>query len=450
MRVSTLLPNDRTEKYRQPVQLSDLIHYFQDGSKPRSAWRVGAEFEKFALHPQTGQTISYEQPGGIREILQRLVDRFGWEPHYQGGHLTTLTRLGSAISLEPGCQVEFSSPPVEHLNDLANHLHQHRAELQAVTSDLPITWIAAGVTPFTKVEDFPKPLRNRHQMMAEYMPSRGPMSLHMMYATASTQVAFDYSDEEDALAKFTTALKLSPIINAIWANSPIYGGEQTGWASFRARIWLGMDPDRCGLLPELLVAEHRFETWTNYLLDVPMLFRLEQGELAPADGRPFRDFLNQGLDGRWPTLADWELHLTTVFPEVRLKQFLEVRGADANPPALALAVPAFWKGLLYDRQALAAAQEVVRQVTPAELVQTYTNGAKNGLNTLHHGRPLLDWAKELLTVAQVGLKLQNCADDCAYLEPVEELLHGGESAGTRLTRQPVSWSQLQREWNYIS
>jgi glutamate--cysteine ligase len=447
--VSTLLPDQSSGEYQQPVQHAELTNYFHQGSKPKADWRIGAEFEKFALHRNTGKLVKYDEPGGISQILESLVQRYGWEPHFQQGVLTTLTRLGSAISLEPGCQLEFSSPPVEDLHRLADHLLFHRDEIRSVVDPEQIVWVGAGVTPISKVEEFPKPLRQRHQLMAESMPKRGPMSLYMMYATASTQATFDYSDEADAMKKLATALTLSPIINAIWGNSPIYGGEKTGWTSFRGRIWLGMDPDRCGLLPKLVASELSFATWTEYLLDLPLLFLHHDGELLPPDGRTFRDFLNHGIAGRFPTLADWELHLTTVFPEVRLKQFLEVRGADANPPALALAVPAFWKGLLYDPQALEAACHVAKKFEPHELPGLFESVATAGLSAHYQGRSVLDWAKELLTVSQVGLKLQNHPEECRFLEPVEAILDAGQSPGMQLHAKPtLSLPDLWQAWEY--
>lgn len=439
--MSTTLPDVASDTSLDPISLSDLTGYFHSGGKPVSAWRVGAEFETFVVERATGRALSYDEPGGIRDLLQALSERFGWHPHYRGDRLTLLTRAGSMVSLEPGGQVEFSSPPVAHLDDLAAELHRHRAEVRAVIDADRVAVIAAGVTPFARVEDIPPPVRRRHALMAEYLPARCPMAKHMMLATASTQAAFDYADEADAVRKFALGLTLGPVVNAIWGNSPLYGGEPTGWVSYRGRVWLGMDPDRSGLLPHLLAEGLSFDRWTNYLLDVPMLFTVRDGDYHPAGGRTFRDFLAHGIDGRFPTLADWEVHITTVFPEVRLKQFLEVRGADANAPPLALAVPAFWKGLFYDANALAAAEVVARNFRPADLPTLFEMAARDGLAAKWDGHALAGWAGELTEIARKGLRRQaersGVADERDYLDPVKEVLDRGTSPGDVLdARRP--------------
>jgi glutamate--cysteine ligase len=349
--------------------------------------------------------------------------------------------------------VEFSSPPVRHVGELAAELHRHRDEVRAVVDPDRVAWVAAGVTPFTRVEDIPPPVRRRHRLMAEYLPARGPKAAHMMQATASTQAAFDYADEADAVRKFAVALTLGPVVNAVWANSPLYGGEPTGWASYRGRVWLGMDPDRSGLLGHLLADGLSFDRWVRYLLDVPMLFTVRDGGYHPAGGCTFRDFLTRGIDGRFPTMADWEVHLTTVFPEARLKQFLEVRGADANPPALALAVPAVWKGLLYDTDALAAAGEIARHFRPADLPGVFEAAARHGLAAEHGGRPLLTWAGEVIEVAADGLRRQaersGLPDERSFLDPVFDILDRGTAPGTdtmaaHASRRPTSADTLSR------
>ena len=434
--MSTTLPDAGADGSLPPLTLADLPAYFHRGGKPPADWRVGAEFEKFAVERATGRPLGYDEPGGIRDILQAMVDRFGWQPHYRNERLVMLTRGGAAVSLEPGGQVEFSTPPVRNVGELAAELHRHRDEVRAVVDLDRVAWVAAGVTPFTRVEDIPPPVRRRHRLMAEYLPARGPKAAHMMQATASTQAAFDYADEADAVRKFAAALTLGPVVNAVWGNSPLYGGEPTGWASFRGRVWLGMDPDRSGLLTHLLNDGLSFDRWVRYLLDVPMLFTVRDGGYHPAGGRTFRDFLARGINGRFPTLADWEVHLTTVFPEARLKQFLEVRGADANPQALALAVPAVWKGLLYDAGALAAAGDLARHFRPADLPGVFEAAARHGLAAEHGGRALLAWAREVIEVAAGGLRRQaersGLPDERPFLDPVFEVLERGMSPGSEM------------------
>ena len=405
----------------EPVGLDDTLDYFHAGGKPRELWRVGAEFEKFALDRRTGRAITYGEPGGVRDILQTLARRFGWQPRHEGDSLTSLSREGCVISLEPGGQVEFSTPPLRNLGDMARELFRHRDELRAVVDPSQVIWVAAGVTPFARVESIPLGPRRRHAVMAEYLPSRSPTALAMMKATASTQAAFDYADEADAVTKFTVALKLGPLFNALLVNGAYRHGEPSGWASYRGRVWQGMDPDRSGPLVTLLDHGLSFESYRDYLLDVPMLFLFRDGDYRPAGGRTFRDYLTHGIDGRFPTPADWELHLTTVFPDVRLKNFLEVRGADATPPATALGVPAFWKGLLYDPESLAEAAAMADTIAPGDLPGLGESVSRHGLNATHAGRSVRAWATELLDLATRGLTNQDAADEVTYLESLRRV-----------------------------
>ena len=335
-RIATLEPTQQ-----EPITHAELRAYFHKAAKPPERWRIGAEFEKFAVERATGRALSYHEPGGVREMLALLARDFGWEPFVnETGHITALLRDQAIISLEPGGQVELSTAPAAEIADIALQLAVHLAELHAVADPKKTAWLAAGVTPLARVEDVPLMPRQRHAVMAEYLPRRSPTALHMMKATASTQVTLDFADEADAARKFTTALKLGPIVNAIWGNAPLYAGKATGCVSYRGRIWQGMDPDRSGLLLDLLERGFSFDAWVDYLLDAPMMFTCVNGGYRPAEGRTFRDFMQTGQDGYYPALSDWETQLTTVFPEVRLKKFLEVRGADAVPGPLALGVPA--------------------------------------------------------------------------------------------------------------
>ncbi len=409
----------------EPVTDAALVGYFEAGAKPRGEWKIGAEFEKFLLDRDTGRQIGFAQPGGAADVLPELAARFGWDTHFDGEHLVALSRDGATVSVEPGGQIEFSTPPLKSLADLATELLRHRDELRAVVA--PNVAVAAlGVTPFSLVNDIPFGPRPRHLIMAEYLPQRCRTAHQMMKATASTQVTFDYSDESDAARKMAVALALSPVVNAIWGNGGVTGGTGCEWASRRGQVWLGMDPDRSGLLPDLLARGVSFRAWTDYLLDVPMFFRCRDGAYTSAGGRTFRDFLAHGIDGEFPTRSDWELHISTVFPEVRLKQFLEVRGADANPPALALAVPAFWKGLLYNDMALSAAEAVAKRFPPAELAALFEAAARDGLAASFGGRTVRDWATELATIARGGLHADG---EGSYLDPVFAILDAGVSPG---------------------
>lgn len=426
--MSTHLGHDATtDRNDEPISADDLPAYFAEGAKPRAAWRIGAEFEKFLLHRDTGRQIGYDGPGGAAEVLAALAGGpFGWQSHRDGDHLVALSRGKSTVSVEPGGQLEFSTPPLERVAELEAELHRHRDELRAVVE--PHVAVAAlGVTPVSLVDEIPFGPRARHLLMAEYLPTRSRTAHQMMKATASTQVTFDYGDEADAARKMTVALALNPVVNAVWGNGGVTGGKGCGWASRRGQVWCGMDPDRSGLLTKLLAVGVSFRGWTEFLLDVPMLFHCRKGNYSPADCT-FREYLNRGIGGHFPTRADWELHITTVFPEVRLKHFLEVRGADANPPALALAVPALWKGLLYSERSLGAALELAKSFPPAELPKLFEAVARDGLAAEFGGRPVRAWATEVAGIARAGLAETG---EEKYLDPVFAVLEAGVSPGGR-------------------
>jgi glutamate--cysteine ligase len=418
----------------QPVAVADLHAYFHEAAKAPTDFRVGAEFEKFAVETATGRALTYAEPGGIRAILSGVADCFHWQRHVnEAGHLTGLVRDGATVSLEPGGQVELSTAPAIHIGQIAAAFRHHLDDLRAVSDPCRVDWIAAGVTPLCPIEAISLMPRSRHQIMARYLPQRSPTALHMMKATASTQCSFDYADEEDAARKFTTALKLGPIVNALWGNAPLYNGQRTGHVSYRGHIWRSMDPDRSGLLTDLLADGFSLEGWVEYLLDVPMMFTHLGGHYQAAGSSTFRDFMQTGQDDRFPTLADWELHLTTVFPDVRLKKFLEVRGADAVAGPLALSVPALWKGLLYDEISLDAAELMAEEIPVTDLAPLFEIAYRSGLAAEYEGRRLSAWCRDLVDLAAAGLQrqaeLRGHSHERRYLDPAYEVLERGRSPG---------------------
>ncbi len=432
--MSTHLPGTGTDD--TPVTEADLIEYFRDGAKPRAGWRVGAEFEKFAVDRATGRQIGFDD--GIEAVLHALATHFAWEPHHEVGRLTTLTRGASTISVEPGGQLELSTAPSLRLSELRAELDTHLRELRAVTDPAQVAWIACGVTPFSTVEEIPLNPRPRHRLMAEYLPTRSPTALHMMKATASTQVTFDYADEADAGRKFAVALLLAPVVNALFANSPLYAGAPTGFVSFRANIWHRMDPDRSGLLTELLAGDMSFAKWVQHALNVPLLILSDGDSYAPAPAVTFRQFLNRGIDGRFPTCHDWDVHLSTLFTEARMKRFIEVRGADATTTPVSVA--ALWKGLLYDPDALAEAERLARQLVPGELRAMSEAVSRDGLRAVCKWGTVADVCRELLAIAATGLRAQG--EDISELDALRADRTPGEV-------WPASVAGVVRDFEYI-
>ena len=421
--MSTHLPGNGIDD--TPVSEADLIAYFHEGAKPAPAWRVGGEFEKFAVARDTGRQLGFDD--GIEHVLHALATHFAWDPHAEAGRLTTLTRGGSTISVEPGGQLELSTPPTVRLSELHSELDTHLRELRTVTDPARVAWIACGVTPVSSVDDITLNPRPRHRLMAEYLPTRSATALHMMKATASTQVTFDFADEADAGRKFAVALRLSPVVNAMFASAPMYAGKRTEFVSYRGHIWHRMDPDRSGLLTDLLAGEVTFARWVELVLDVPLLLLTDGDALRPAPGVTFRQFLRHGIAGRFPTRHDWDVHLSTMFTEARLKRFLEVRGADATPTPLALSAPAVWKGLLYDADALSAATELARDFDPEDLRLLSKVAAQYGLRAKYRDALIADWCREVVAIADSGLKRQG--EDVAYLDALREVIASGRSPG---------------------
>jgi glutamate--cysteine ligase len=376
---------------------------------------VGAEFERFAVERGTGRPITFAESNGLESLLKKLADGFGWEPHEENGHVTTLSRDGATVSLEPGGQVEFSTPPRETIHDIVRDYEGHCREVAEVAPDRD--FLSAGVHPTAAVDAIPLGPRPRHAVMAAYLPARSPRALAMMKATASIQVAFDYESEADAVRKFTVALKFAPLVNAMWANSSVAAGKLATHYSERAAVWQGMDPARSGLLTGLLKEGLSFETWTRYLLDVPRLFHVHDGRYEPANGTTFREWMVRGIRGVYPTLGDWDVHLTTVFPEARLKHFLEVRGADANPAPMAFAIPAFWKGLFYHAPTLSLAVAFADDLRPDDLNRLWKDVAEIGPAATVNGETVAAWNRRIVRLARAGLEAQGQGEE-AFLDPL--------------------------------
>ena len=321
----------------RPLTLEDLVAWFDKGSKPKSDWRVGAEHEKFVFRLGTHETVPYEpsppEHGGIKALLDGLT-RFGWAPVMEAGHVIALERGKANVSLEPGGQFELSGAPLETIHDICEETGQHLQEVKIVADELGIGFLGLGFTPVWRRDQIPVMPKGRYKIMREYMPKVGGLGLDMMFRTCTVQANLDFGSEADMVAKFRTSLALQPICTALFANSPFIEGKPSGFVSARANVWTDVDPDRTGMLDFVFRDGFGFETYANYALNVPMYFAKRGDRYIDLAGRSFRDFMDgklAELPGERPSIKDWADHTTTIFPEVRLKQYLEMRGADSGP-----------------------------------------------------------------------------------------------------------------------
>lgn len=409
----------------------ELEEYFHHSAKPRDQWRVGTEYEKVGIDRLSAKAIPYSGPRGVEAILKALTEEHNWQPQEEEGHVIGLIREKAQVHLEPGGQIELSGEPCENIHCTHAEFTQHMRELVEVAERLGVVFLGLGIQPVSSLEGIAWVPKKRYRIMAPYMQRVGTMGHRMMKQTATVQANIDYSDEKDAMAKFRAAMGLSPLITAIFANSPISEGQLNGYKSFRAHIWTRTDRDRCGLLPFAFSADLSFGHYVEYALDVPMYFILRDGTYIDFTGIPFRHFLTHGYKGHYATIEDWDFHLTTLFPEVRIKRFMEVRSADSQPPELMPALPALVKGLLYDSDCLQAAWDLVKGWSWDERMEVYHDSHRYALGARIRRFSLLDLAKELLEIAWEGLKRQaalnrNGEDETIYLKPLKDLVFQGK------------------------
>jgi glutamate--cysteine ligase len=391
---------------------ADLIGFLEAGNKPPEAWRIGTEHEKFAFRWSDFRRLPYDGPDGIRALLQGL-EEFGWEGVYEGETLIGLRKGNASVSLEPGGQVELSGAAVETIHQTCDEVNTHLSEVKKVTEELGVGLIGLGFDPKWRREDIPWMPKGRYKIMRAYMPTRGTLGLDMMLRTCTVQVNLDFSSEADMVKKFRVGLALQPVATALFANSPFTEGKPNGFVSYRSHVWTDTDPDRCGILPFVFEDGMGFERYVDYALDVPMYFVYREGAYIDASGQSFRDFLAgklPALPGELPTLGDWSDHLTTIFPEVRLKSFLEMRGADGGPWRSLCALPALWVGLVYDSDALDEAWELVKDWSLKEYTALRDEVPIGGFATPFRGGTVRDLARRVLGIARGGLRRRNRPD----------------------------------------
>jgi len=427
-----------------PLSRDDLIHAMSKGEKPKDQWRIGAEHEKFGFDKSTLRRPAYEGDNGILAMLTGL-QRFGWSPVEEAGYVIALERKNAegftaSISLEPGGQFELSGAPLKDIHDICNETGQHLMEVKQVADQLNLGFLGAGFDPLWRREDVPVMPKGRYGIMRAYMPKKGSLGLDMMLRTCTIQANLDFDSEADMIMKFRTSLALQPIATALFACSPFTEGKPNGFLSARANVWTDTDPDRTGMLDFVFAEGFGYERYADYALDTPMYFAKRGETYVDLSGQSFRKFMTEGLDalpGERATAKDWADHLTTLFPEVRLKQYLEMRGADGGPWSRICALPALWAGVLYDAPSLAAAWDLCKDWDIADHERLRRDVTRLGLKAEVAGRSVRDIAVDLVDIARQGLKNRarfsgGMVDERGYLSELEDIADSGVTPADRL------------------
>ena len=423
-----------------PIErFEQLAEYMASGNKPASDWRIGTEHEKFGYLADTLAPLPYDGPRSVRAVLEGIEQRFGWTRVEEQGNIIGLTKGGANVSLEPGGQLELSGAAVETLHQTDAELHSHLAEVRAVADPLGVRFIGIGAAPIWRHEDMDRMPKGRYRLMTDYMGRVGTHGTQMMYRTCTVQVNLDFASEADMVKKMRVALALQPVATALFSSSPFFEGKPNGHKSWRSRIWRGLDDARTGMLPFVFEDGFGFERYVDYTLDVPMYFVYREGKYINALGQSFRDFLKgrlPALPGEVPTLSDWADHMTTVFPEARVKKYIEMRGADAGSAAMLTALPAFWIGLMYDQSALDAAWDIAKSWDAETREALRVAASVDGMAANTHGIKMQDLAAQVLSLSQAGLaarnRCQDGKDESIWLAPLSDIVTSGKSAADRL------------------
>ena len=425
-----------------------LAAYFEEACTPVADWRLGTEHEKFVFRREDLRPIPYDGERGINAFLGAL-ERFGWEPILENGKRIALSRGGCNITLEPGGQLELAGAPLTHVHQSCDEVHTHLHQVKTVAAEMNLGLIGLGFHPTARRDEIPWMPKQRYEIMGNYMPRVGSLGLDMMLRTTTVQVNLDYASEADMVKKFRVGLALQPIATALFANSPFTEGRPNGFLSYRSQIWTDTDNDRAGMLPFVFESGMGFERYVDYALDVPMYFVYRDGRYIDAAGLSFRDFLDGRLavlPGERPTMGDWNDHLTTIFPEVRLKRFMEMRGADGGPWRRLCAFPALWAGLCYDPATLDAAWELVADWRAEERQYLREQVPRTALATDFRGHRLQHVARDVIAMASQGLAARDFTDSRGHDERqfLEKL---AEIAETGVTPAEELLSRYHHEWN---
>ncbi|WP_048648701.1 glutamate--cysteine ligase [Nitratireductor soli] len=428
----------------RPIErVDDLVADIAMGCKPREKWRIGTEHEKFPFYVDGNRPVPYEGERGIRALLEGMQRTLGWDPIEDAGNIIGLVEPTGqgAISLEPGGQFELSGAPLETLHQTCREGNAHLAQLREIAEPLGIRFVGLGGSPKWTLAETPKMPKSRYQIMTNYMPKVGSQGLDMMYRTCTIQVNLDFSSEADMRRKMQVAQRLQPLSTALFANSPFTEGRLNGFQSWRGEIWRDTDNQRSGLLPFVFSPRFGIADYVEWALDVPMYFVIRDGRYHDCTHVTFRQFMagalkNEISDG-WPTIGDWSNHLSTLFPDVRLKRFLEMRGADGGPWRRICALPAFWVGLLYDDEALDAAEELTADWSFDEVQAMRDAVPREGLSTQFRNHRLRDTAREVLVISRLGLKNRGRVnaegyDEASFLSPLDEVVARGTTSAEEL------------------
>jgi len=434
-----------------PIEHHDqLAQYLADGCKPRADWRIGTEHEKFGYCKDTLAPLPYEGERSIRVMLEGLRDRHGWAPVEEQGKLIGLEKGGANVSLEPGGALELSGAAVETIHETCDEVNTHLREVRDVAEGIGAGFIGLGAAPIWTHEDMDLMPKGRYKLMNDYMGKVGTMGRVMMRRTCTVQVNLDFGSEADMVQKMRVAIALQPVATALFANSPFFEGQPNGHKSWRSRVWRDLDPARTGMIPFVFEDGFGFERWVQYALDVPMYFVYRDGVYIDALGMSFRDFLQgklPALPGETPTLSDWADHLTTAFPEARVKQYMEMRGADGGPWRRLCALPAFWVGLMYDQAALDGAWDLVKGWDAETREALRVAASVDGLQAQVNGISMHDIAREAVDLSHAGLKARARAgagglvpDETHFLNALQESIESGKvPADELLDRYNGDW-----------
>jgi glutamate--cysteine ligase len=419
--------------------LEDLLLPFHEACKPKVRWKVGTEAEKLGLLADTLAPLPFDGPRSVRRVLSLFAERHGWhgEREHERGEVISLTRDKASITLEPAGQLELSGAPFASVHETHSELLAHLRELEAISAELGIVWLSLGFHPFARHDELPHVPKLRYGFMEKYLPTRGPRALDMMRRTCTVQANLDYESEQDAVRKLRASLAIQPIVTAMFAHSPLVEGRIGPNLCERCAVWIGMDPDRSGLLPFAWERDMSFRAYAEWALDVPMFMLKRGSRVIPNTGQTFRAFMADGAEGERATRSDWETHINTLFPEARLKNTIEVRGADAQRTDLLCALPALWKGLLYDASALSQLEALISPLSAGLVQKARPEIARSALKATLAGRPVRKWAEDVMNIARASLQRQasldaNGQDESVYLRPLIELLSAGQTPAEAL------------------